>query len=195
MALSLIAYPKIIFVQPAIPTNTTAGLLFYDTDDGLLYVADGSNYTGITSQIIKTKGILATATDWSTPPSNLANITDENPTSVTGTGIKTGVTDITYIDIDLGKDYRLSSIFYKVGGWVSNISSSFLAELMVKKDGGSYVDIGVNLVNNNVTSEQIITGVKSLTYENSLVRYIQIKCSHNSASVNSYLKVYDISAK
>ena len=50
MALSLIAYPKIIYTQSAEPTNKTTGLLWYDTDDGKLYTADGSSYN-VVSQI------------------------------------------------------------------------------------------------------------------------------------------------
>ena len=47
MALSLIAYPKVIFTQSVEPSDKTAGLLWYDTDDGKLYSADGTNYNVI----------------------------------------------------------------------------------------------------------------------------------------------------
>ena len=44
MALSLIAYPKVIYVQATEPAKKTAGLLWHDTDDSKLYSADGTNY-------------------------------------------------------------------------------------------------------------------------------------------------------
>ena len=55
MALSLIAYPKIIYIQSAEPSNKTQGLLWIDTDDNKLYTADGSSYNvvGAVAQINK----------------------------------------------------------------------------------------------------------------------------------------------
>lgn len=47
MAFSVIAYPKLIYVQAAEPADKTAGRLWSDTDDGKLYSANGSAYNVI----------------------------------------------------------------------------------------------------------------------------------------------------
>jgi len=47
MGLSLIAYPKLIFVQSAEPSDKTQGLLWVDTDDNSLSVANGTSYSSV----------------------------------------------------------------------------------------------------------------------------------------------------
>jgi len=47
MALNLIAYPNLIYIQSSEPADKTAGRLWSDTDDGTLYSANGSAYNVI----------------------------------------------------------------------------------------------------------------------------------------------------
>lgn len=63
MTFGSISYPKIIFIQATAPSNTTQGLLWVDTDDNKLYVANGSSYDDIsttaTAYLISDKLVLS----------------------------------------------------------------------------------------------------------------------------------------
>jgi len=65
MTFGSIAYPKVIFTQSAEPSNKKEGLLWYDTDDGKLYSADGVNYNVIGSLTSPTFDISNATTDGS----------------------------------------------------------------------------------------------------------------------------------
>ena len=115
MALGLIAYPKIIYTQSAEPSDKTIGRLWYDTDDGKLYSADGTNYNliggakflkGANNDVLN---LTPTETGGGTFFTNLINITDENSATYSFGQVTTG--NVCYLNFDLGTNKERFGVF------------------------------------------------------------------------------------
>ena len=173
MALSLIAYPKIIYIQSAEPTNKTTGLLWHDTDNGKLYSADGSNYNEIGEEYNpnKLKGIVPTVTGWGTNPTDLTNLTDENlATNCSWSypiNLGTGVT--AYINFDIGKLQLIRQIGINVNA-VNNSLGSFV-KIEISPDNSNWAELTDLMMNaGTVKAEFDEAPITSLQ-----TRYIRIK--------------------
>lgn len=99
--------------------------------------------------------ILPVASNWGTPPSSLANATDNDLATVTGTGSKVlgaagqyGIIDITLPTSEL---YLVAS---KVGIWTS--AGEARVYVQCKANGSTYTDSGNVMVRTTMASESVI---------------------------------------
>ena len=128
MALSLIAYPKIIFSQ-AIAPESIQGRIWLDTDDGKIYYYDGSSWVSMTPTAGSIQEIY-TGTGFN----SAATTTTENVGEYELLEIP--ATSLTYAKITIKGNYVHTS---------SDVPARHLEtqnKIQIKEIGGAYGDIG-----------------------------------------------------
>ena len=128
-------------------------------------------------------GILPTASGFTVDPTNLANFTDGDFSSVTGTGTETASSaDDIYVTVDLGQIISCSKVFYKIGLWVDvNGGGTSTADIEVSEDGAAWTSIGDIDTDITNTTETVHTGYFNIPSSNFRVRYVR---AHVLANVN-----------
>jgi len=143
---------------------------------------DGVPYVGAIGQNIA-RGIVPTATGWDTPPSNLENATDGDPTTATGVGSTTlgGGGYIGTIEIDL-QTYKNILVSVLCSAWSDGGPR---IDLHLVADSYYWGDIGYSYA----SSENRMTCNVGWVYANKInLQYI------GGAADTYYIKIYEIVA-
>lgn len=139
--------------------------------------------------------------NWSTPPTDLQNITDQNLSTSSGEGVTAQQTPaFASITWDLGAIFALSTIFFKIGLWKDGMGEQANFSLFVSTDGMSYSNLSTRIIGN--TSEtstsdteevlSIISTINQSITDNPYGRYIQVRLNTSSGTGNAHLKIYEI---
>lgn len=132
------------------------------------------------------RGVVPTAVDsWGSAPNNLANCTDGDATTVTGTGSKTASGTIGSLLFDLGSAKEVI-VTAKVGMWTD---TGNITPYMGYSDNGSTLVTMVIGQSTSATTEQI--RYIGPMYINA--RYFYIR-GYTSTSATGQMKFYDVKA-
>lgn len=132
------------------------------------------------------RGILGIAdATWGVAPTNLANVTDGNKDTVSGTGTKTlsGSGNIGYITFDLGS-IKTVLIGGKIGVW--STANGITAYLQVSDDGNTYRTTTIIISGSTSTSEIIVDCVPAIIS----TRYIKLRF-YGSGAMDANIKLYE----
>lgn len=125
------------------------------------------------------RGIVPTASGWDTAPTDLANCTDGNFSTVTGTGVTTLVAGgaVGIVGIDTGR-ISVYLIHYFMGVWRTAGSVYFYVEAS---------NDGVNWVLQSLRSDDVTNATEALRNVNRVVygRYIRIRITNTDASTTN----------
>lgn len=138
------------------------------------------------------KGVLPVASSWDTPPTNLANATDGDINTVTGTGTSTGKGSFgTYgiIRFDLGSVKNVL-IGGKVGIWSSAIGSSEVY-VQASTDGINFYPTNALII--TFFNVELICWLSSSNVVGRYIEFILTSDSNTTVNMNIYeLMVYDL---
>ena len=140
--------------------------------------------------INRLKGLTATLYNFTTDPTNLANITDEDWTTVSGTGVRicSGANEIAQLHYDLGA-VRTVLLVAKVGLWASTGTISFI--FLFSLDGITWVTTsGLNQIQISGTSESVRYAQTVLVR----ARYIGARILNGTAGATMSAKFYEFAA-
>jgi hypothetical protein len=185
-----------IAVHAALTKTHGATTKLADTDDVAVHAALTTGVHGVGTDTIgkalvnRLKGLTATLNNFTTAPTNLANITDEDWTTVSGTGSRTcsGTFEPMNVYYDLGA-VRTVLLMGKLGLWSSagNVDASWLSSI----DGSTWIlAAGVSGAVRGSTSEVISYLVPLLIRG----RYIGIRVRNVNTSVTANVKFYELAA-
>lgn len=153
--------------------------------------SDGSNWVIVESNEPKNilRGVVPTASGWGTAPTNLANCTDGDLSTVTGTGSKVmgGAGDYGYVVFDLGS-VKTVLVGFRVGLWsTSNTASVYV-------DGSPDNVTFYSTTNVNVSNASAVELISDATNCAILTcRYIRLRFNINGAATAN-AKIYEAMA-
>jgi len=142
---------------------------------------DGVPYIGAIGQNIA-RGITPTTSDWDTPPSDLENATDGDPTTATGIGstTTTGAGSVGTIYFDFGRDVNVLCMLLR-RSWSD--SSSYNTIPYSSIDGSTYRRGGVEISRAWYTSDPgVAMPAKVFSHYG---RYLKLYCYANGAGTHS----------
>lgn len=136
------------------------------------------------------KGATPTLAIFGTNPTNLTNITDENTTTVSGTGSKTagGAGEIGTLTFDLGT-IKTVSVAGLVEMWQSASTTMYLY-LRISDDNNAWRTLKTELTNSNATNTGTIRPLNSSIVT---TRYLQFQVYIAGAATGN-INIYDLRA-
>jgi len=127
---------------------------------------------------------------WTTDPTNLTNITDNDDTTVTGTGVIAG-TATKYILIDIGWLRVFSRVHYKIGLWVDvNGTGTSLCQIEASPDNSTWTSLGD--VNADITDTSEVVAEGSFDASGKRYRYFRILFTAHTDDTNLNAKIYSL---
>lgn len=134
-------------------------------------------------------GITPTQDTFTTPPSNLSNITDGNPDTTTGTGTKTlsGGAVVGQLFLDVGSTKKII-LTMKADIWSS--ANHVTGWVDFSTDGNTYKSNGLPIIDSNYNTQE--NSIKTSLAQYVQSRYIRIRFYAHGAC-DASVKIYDIS--
>ena len=159
---------------------------FPKSDGDILYASEVNEFSRNDC-----KGVLPVATGFTVDPTDLANTTDEDAASVTGTGTLVDTNDTAELTWDLGANIVHNTISIKYD-WTCTVGgTSYTIKLAVSEDDSTYVQVPSLSLTSTESSTTVNEGLV-LPPTMSKFRYIRLTIEDTVGNATLTVAVYEV---